>query len=432
MTIRERERAAEAFREAKEAAESASRSKSTFLANMSHELRTPLTGIIGYSELLQKDVERSGQVELLPDLLRIHKAGNHLLTIINDILDLSKIEADKMAIYVESLDIAMLLRDVVTTARPLIEQNHNSIEIDLSDDLGVMHSDSTKLRQILLNLLSNAGKFTDHGHITVRATRESSANSEWMCISVTDTGIGISAEQIERLFAEFTQADPSTTRKYGGTGLGLALSRRLCWLVGGDITVTSTFGQGSTFAVRLPTSIAETQLTVSEPRRNNMWNGISLEPLANAELRSAGTVLVIDDDPATRDLLERCLADTKLSVITAANAGDGELLAQALQPDVIVLDVVLPDRDGWDVLATLKADPELVDIPVIMLTIVDERGKGLMLGAAEYLIKPVDSEQLIKLIHSCMQRDSRSDRSDNSFLSAEDDPIRWIEAQLRS
>jgi signal transduction histidine kinase/ActR/RegA family two-component response regulator len=432
VTIRERERAAEAFREAKEAAESASRSKSTFLANMSHELRTPLTGIIGYSELLQKDVERSGQVELLPDLFRIHKAGNHLLAIINDILDLSKIEADKMAIYVERLDVANLLKDVVTTARPLIQQNHNSIEIDLSDDLGVMNSDSTKLRQILLNLLSNAGKFTDHGHITVRATRESSAGDEWMCISVTDTGIGISAEQIERLFAEFTQADPSTTRKYGGTGLGLALSRRLCWLLGGDITVTSTFGHGSTFAVRIPTSIAETQLTVSEPKRNNIWNSLSLEPLANDGLRSAGTVLVIDDDPATRDLLERCLAGTELSVITAANAEDGVLLAQALQPDVIVLDVILPDKDGWDVLATLKADPELVDIPVIMLTIVDERGRGLMLGAAEYLIKPVDSDQLIKLIRSCMQRDSRSDHSDNPFLSVEDDPIGWIEAQLRS
>jgi signal transduction histidine kinase/ActR/RegA family two-component response regulator len=431
MTIRERERAAEALREAKEAAESASRSKSTFLANMSHELRTPLTGIIGYSELLQRDVERSGQGELLPDLLRIHKAGNHLLAIINDILDLSKIEADKMAIYTERVDVATLLKDVVNTARPLIEQNRNTIEVDLPEDLGVVQSDSTKIRQILLNLLGNAGKFTDQGHITVRAAREDSTTGEWMCISVTDTGIGISAEQIERLFAEFTQADPSTTRKYGGTGLGLALSRRLCRLLGGDITVESTFGHGSTFTVRLPTSIAETQLAASEPRKNIIWNGVSPEPLATTELRNAGTVLVIDDDPATRDLLERCLADAELSAITAANAEDGVLLAQALQPDVIILDVMLPDRDGWDVLATLKADPELVDIPVIMLTIVDERGRGMVLGATEYLIKPVDSEQLIKLIRSYMQHNSRSDHSDNCFPGVEDDPIRWIEAQLR-
>jgi signal transduction histidine kinase/ActR/RegA family two-component response regulator len=430
VTIRERERAAEALREAKEAAEAASRAKSTFLANMSHELRTPLTGIIGYSELLQRDVERSGESQLLPDLLRIHKAGNHLLAVINDILDLSKIEADKMAIYAEWLDIDALVRDVVNTARPLIEQNHNTIEVDVSDELGVMHSDSTKIRQILLNLLSNAGKFTDQGHITVRATRQSSATGDWMYISVTDTGIGISAEQIDRLFAEFTQADPSTTRKYGGTGLGLALSRRLSELLGGEITATSTFGHGSTFTVRLPTSVDEKQAAASEPRRGAIWHSTPPQPLAKSTLSSAGTVLVIDDDPATRDLLERCLADAEISVITAENAEDGILLAQALQPDVIILDVILPDRDGWDVLAALKADSELVDIPVIMLTIVDERGRGLVLGATEYLIKPVDTEQLIKLIRSNMRRDSASERSATSLPNVEDDPIRWIETQL--
>jgi signal transduction histidine kinase/CheY-like chemotaxis protein len=431
VTIRERERAAEALREAKEAAESASRAKSTFLANMSHELRTPLTGIIGYSELLQRDVERFGKAELLPDLLRIHKAGNHLLAVINDILDLSKIEADKMAIYTEHLDIAALLKDVIVTAHPLIEQNGNTIKADLPADLGVMYSDSTKIRQILLNLLSNAGKFTEQGHITLRATREGSTAGDWICINVTDTGIGISAEQIDRLFTEFTQADPSATRKYGGTGLGLALSRRLSRLLGGDITVTSTTGHGSTFAVRLPASIDEQQVAAATPRRNTLWTSVSLEPPATLVPPSAGTVLVIDDDPATRDLLERSLAAADLSVITAANAGDGLLLAQALQPDIIILDVILPDRDGWEVLATLKADPELSDIPVIMLTIVDERGRGLVLGAAEYLIKPVDSEQLIRLICSHRQRDSGSDRGDSSLPNAEDDPIGWIETQLR-
>jgi signal transduction histidine kinase/ActR/RegA family two-component response regulator len=430
VTIRERERAAEALREAKEAAEAASRAKSTFLANMSHELRTPLTGIIGYSELLQRDVERSGQAELLPDLLRIHKAGNHLLAVINDILDLSKIEADKMAIYPEWLDVGVLLKDVVNTARPLIEQNRNMIEVDVADDLGVMHSDSTKMRQILLNLLSNAGKFTDQGHITLRATRQNSTNGDWIYISVTDTGIGITAEQIDRLFAEFTQADPSTTRKYGGTGLGLALSRRLSQLLGGEITATSTFGQGSTFTVRLPMNVAEKQIARPEPRNNTHWSSIPSTPLAASTLSSAGTILVIDDDPATRDLLERCLADAELSVITAANAEDGVLLAQALQPDLIILDVILPDRDGWDVLATLKADPELVDIPVIMLTIVDERGRGLVLGATEYLIKPVDSEQLIKLIRTNMRRTSENNHSDKAMTTFQDGPIGWIETQL--
>jgi signal transduction histidine kinase/CheY-like chemotaxis protein len=429
ITIRERERATEALQQAKEAAESASRSKSTFLANMSHELRTPLTGIIGYSELLQRGVERSGQTELVPDLVRIQKAGNHLLAIINDILDLSKIEADKMAIYAERLDIATLLRDVVTTAQPLIEKNSNTIEIDVADDLGSMHSDSTKLRQILLNLLSNAGKFTDHGHIILRAKRESNT-TDWVSISVMDTGIGISAEQLDRLFAEFTQADPSTTRKYGGTGLGLALSRRLSRLLGGDIVAESTFGHGATFTLRLPISIVETQIAANEPRRNTLWNSAdSLPPMA-ADLTNMSTVLVIDDDPTTRDLLERYLGAADLSVVTAENGEDGVLLAQALRPDLIILDVLLPDRDGWDVLAALKADPELMDVPVIMLTIVDERGRGLLLGATEYLIKPVDNEQLIRLVRSYMRQNSKDDRDGMSILSVEDDSTLWTETQL--
>lgn len=404
VTIRERERAAVALRQAKETAESASRAKSTFLANMSHELRTPLTGIIGYSELLQRDLERSGQTELLSDLLRIHKAGNHLLAIINDILDLSKIEAGKMEIYVEWVDIAVMLREVASTARPLIEQNNNTIEAQVPNDLGVIHTDSTKIRQILLNLLSNAGKFTEHGHITLRATRESDAATDWMCISVIDTGIGITGEQLDRLFAEFTQADPSTTRRYGGTGLGLALSRRLCRMLGGDITVQSTFGRGSTFTVRVPISISDVEPAADTPKRDTMWNSISTSPLVTTDLINAGTVLVIDDDPSTRDLLQRCLVDADLSVVTAANGEEGILLAQALRPEAIILDVILPDRDGWDVLGSLKSDPELVDIPVIMLTIVDQRGKGLVMGATEYLIKPVDSEQLINLIRGCMKR----------------------------
>jgi signal transduction histidine kinase/ActR/RegA family two-component response regulator len=430
ITIRERERAAEAFQQAKETAESASRAKSAFLANMSHELRTPLTGIIGYSELLQRGVERSGQAELLPDLVRIQKAGNHLLAIINDILDLSKIEADKMAVYPERLDIAMLLRDAVNTASPQIERNNNAIQVDLPTDLGIMFSDSTKIRQILLNLLSNAGKFTEHGRITLRARRESVSAVDWIAITVTDTGIGISPQQLNRLFGEFTQADPSTTRKYGGSGLGLALSRRLCLLLGGDISVESIFGSGSTFTIRVPASIAETQSMGRESGRIAVWGGVDEAPLMATDLSSASTILVIDDDPAIRDLLERGLSAADLSVVTAENGEDGILVAQALHPDIIILDVVLPDKDGWDVLAALKADPALVDIPAIILTVVDERGKGMALGATEYLIKPVDSDQLLKLIRSYLRRNSSSDNNGTSIHDVEGESTLWTEAQL--
>ncbi|MEG4516585.1 MULTISPECIES: ATP-binding protein [unclassified Microcoleus] len=255
IEIAERKRAEIALQEALHKAEAASRAKSTFLANMSHELRTPLNAIIGYSEMLQEEARESGLEEIIPDTQKIYNAGKHLLTLINDILDLSKIEAGRMELYLEKFDLSNLIEEVVATLHPLVEKNHNQLQVSCSENLGVMYADLTKVRQILFNLLSNALKFTEGGTVLLSATREPAGDSDWVYLQVSDTGIGMSAEQQQGLFQPFIQGDASTTRKYGGTGLGLAISRLFCQMMGGDITVESELGVGSTFTVHLKTKV---------------------------------------------------------------------------------------------------------------------------------------------------------------------------------
>jgi GAF domain-containing protein/CheY-like chemotaxis protein len=366
--------------------EVASRHKSEFLANMSHELRTPLNAIIGYSEMLEEEAHDQHADGFVPDLQRINAAGKHLLELINAVLDLSKIEAGKMELYLETFEVAPLVRDVAAVLEPLAQKNANRLEVACGPDVGTMRADLTKLRQALFNLLSNACKFTERGVVSLEVTREPRADGDVLTFAVRDTGIGMTPEQMGRLFEEFAQVDASTTRRFGGTGLGLALSRRLCRMMGGDITVGSEPGRGSTFTIRLPAE-------VREPAREGL-------PAAARETAPAGasTVLVIDDDGAVRDLMARFLAKEGFRVVTAAGGEEGLRLAREVAPDVITLDVLMPGMDGWSVLGALKADAALADIPVVMLTMLDDRNLGYALGAADYLTKPIDRERLVAVL----------------------------------
>ena len=376
MDITERKRIEEQLVAAVDASEDASRAKSAFLANMSHELRTPLNAIIGYSEMLQEDLRERGAADLVPDMAKIHGAGKHLLRLINDILDVSKIEAGKMDLLPEVFDVATVVRDVAATIGPLAQARGNTLEVRCAQSIGFMNADLTRVRQVLLNLLSNAAKFTEGGRISLEVDRMAMNEEAWMRFRVRDTGIGMTPEQLARLFKAFTQADVSTTRKYGGTGLGLVISRQLCQMMGGEVTVDSAPGTGSTFTVLLPTNTAEAD---------------NAAPPATPGLPP---VLIVDDDRLVRDLLRRFLTKEGFRVMAAVSGEEGLRRARELRPSLITLDVVMSGMDGWTMLKTLKADPALAAVPVVMITIVDNPALGLSLGASDYITKPIDWARL--------------------------------------
>jgi len=372
---------------ARDAAESANRTKSAFLANMSHELRTPMNAIIGYSEMLIEDCEDDGNDAAVADLNKIRSAGKHLLALINDVLDLSKIEAGKMTLYLEDFSVEQMLDEVVSTVQPLLDKNQNRLDLRKGPDLGGMKADLTKVRQTLFNLLSNASKFTERGTITLAADRFIQFGAPWIRIRVRDTGIGMTPEQLGRLFQAFTQADDSTTRKYGGTGLGLVISRKFCQMMGGDISVESTAGNGSTFTVELPVQVGAAAAEPETPAA----------PALPAEIPKR-TVLVIDDDPLAADLMKRSLERAGFAALLAADGASGFELARSQQPAAITLDVMMPGMDGWSVLTQLKSDPATAGIPVIMVSMLQDRSLGYALGAADFMTKPVDQNKLREVL----------------------------------
>jgi len=369
---------------ARHEADAANLAKSQFLANMSHELRTPLNAIIGYAEMLQEDAEDNGDDTAVQDLNRILTAAKHLLALIGEILDLSKIEAGRMEAVAGKFDPADMLDELIETVRPIASSNGNEMTLTGSPLGGDINTDSMKLRQCVLNLLSNAAKFTKNGKIDIAYDRKLYNGVEQIFITVRDSGIGMSKEHVSRLFQPFVQADPSITQQYGGTGLGLTITRRLAQLLGGDVTVKSTLGEGSAFTLHVPVDLADASVALGAAAKIDDMQGHENAPL----------VIVIEDEADARELAARALTRAGFAVQGVGGGEAGLALARAKSPALVLLDIFLPDRSGWRVLQSLKHDPKTQDIPVVVLSVNEDRAHALALGAAEHIVKPADRDML--------------------------------------
>ena len=408
VDITELRRRQEELEVARDEAQRATQVKSEFLANMSHELRTPLNAIIGYAQILQEDAEDTGQTDALPDLKKIESAGNHLLGLINGILDLSKIEAGRMEVYKERFGIGALVGDVAALIRPLAAKNGNSFVVQCPEEIGTIETDVTKVKQALLNLLSNACKFTEKGTVTLDVGRRGRGAERQLVMAVSDTGIGMNEEQLGRLFQAFSQADSSTSRKFGGTGLGLAISRSFAQMLGGDLKVESAPGEGSRFILTLPDpDEAAAPAETTEDDSIVVKSGQAEPPV----------VLVVDDDEASMNIIGSHLKRDGYRVLYAG-AGEAALeMARKHRPAAITLDILMPQMDGWSVLVALKSDPDLSAIPVVIVSISNEKALGFTLGAAAMLTKPVDRGELSEFIAKLT-----GGGQDGTVLVVEDDP----------